>query len=67
MALLAFPIARELYPALNKSDRQLYKITNAMTLPDNNDAALLDELTTLAAEVENYISFCGCQCLLSVG
>jgi uncharacterized membrane-anchored protein len=56
MALLAFPIARELYPALNKSDRQLYKITNAMTLPDNNDAALLDELTTLAAEVENYIS-----------
>ena len=56
MALLAFPIARELYPALNKSDRQLYTITNAMTLPDNNDAALLDELTTLAAEVENYIS-----------
>ena len=56
MALLAFPIARKLYPALNKSDRQLYTITNAMTLPGNNDAALLDELTTLAAEVENYIS-----------
>lgn len=56
MALLAFPIARSLYPALNKSDRQLYSITNAMTLPDNNDGALLDELTTLAAEIENYIS-----------
>ncbi len=56
MALLAFPIARKLYPALNKSDRQLYTITNAMTLPDNNDGKLLDELTTLAAEVENYIS-----------
>jgi len=56
MALLAFPIARKLYPALNKSDRQLYSITNAMTLPDNNDSELLDELTTLAAEVENYIS-----------
>ncbi len=56
MALLAFPIARKLYPALNKADRQLYTITNAMTLPDNNDAELLDELTTLAAEVENYIS-----------
>ena len=56
MALLAFPIARKLYPALNKSDRQLYTITNAMTMPDHNDAELLDELTTLAAEVENYIS-----------
>lgn len=56
MALLAFPIARQLRPALNKSDRQLYSITNAMTLPDNNDGELLDELTTLAAEVENYIS-----------
>ena len=56
MALLAFPIARSLYPALNKSDRQLYSITNAMTLPDNNDGVLLEELTTLAAEIENYIS-----------
>ncbi len=56
MALLAFPVARKLYPALNKCDRQLYTITNAMTLPDSNDAKLLDELTTLAAEVENHIS-----------
>lgn len=56
MALLAFPIARQLRPALNRSDRQLYTITNAMTLPENNDGKLLDELTTLAAEVENYIS-----------
>lgn len=56
MALLAFPIARKLSPSLNKCDRQLYTITNAMTLPDNNDAKLLDELTTLAAEIENHIS-----------
>jgi len=56
MALMAFPVARKLNPALNKSDRQLYTITNAMTLPDHNDAELLDELTTLAAEVENHIS-----------
>jgi len=56
MALLAFPIARKLYPALNKCDRQLFAITNAMTLPENNDAELLDELTTLAAEIENHIS-----------
>lgn len=56
MALLAFPIARKLYPELKKADRQLYAITNSMTQPDANDAKLLDELTALAAEVENHIS-----------
>lgn len=56
MALLAFPIARQLYPELKKADRQLYTITNAMTQPDENDAELLDELTALAAEVENHVS-----------
>jgi uncharacterized membrane-anchored protein len=56
MALLAFPIARKLYPAINKSDRQLFTITSAMTSSENNDAELLDELTILAAEVENHIS-----------
>ena len=56
MALMAFPIARKLYPELKKADRQLYTITNSMTQPDNDDAKLLDELTALAAEVENHIS-----------
>jgi len=56
MALLAFPIARKLNPELKKADRQLYTITSAMTLPDSNDGQLLDELTTLAAEIENHIS-----------
>ena len=56
MALLAFPIARKLYPELKKADRQLYTITNSMTQADNDDAKLLDELTALAAEVENHIS-----------
>jgi len=56
MALLAFPIARRLYPELKKADRQLYTITNAMTQPQHDDAKLLDELTALAAEVENHIS-----------
>lgn len=56
MALLAFPIARKLYPELKKADRQLYTITNSMTQPNNDDAKLLDELTALAAEVENHIS-----------
>lgn len=56
LALLAFPIARKLYPELKKADRQLYAITNSMTQPDADDAKLLDELTALAAEVENHIS-----------
>lgn len=56
MALLAFPIARKLYPELKRADRQLYRITNSMTQPDNDDAKLLDELTALAAEIENHIS-----------
>lgn len=56
MALLAFPIARKLYPELKKADRQLYSITSAMTQPNSDDAKLLDELTALAANVENHIS-----------
>jgi len=56
MALLAFPIARQLGPALKLADRKLYTITNAMAQSDSNDAKLLDELTTLAAEIENHIS-----------
>ncbi|MFW5442941.1 MAG: DUF3422 family protein [Methylococcaceae bacterium] len=56
MALLAFPIAKQLTPELNKADKQLLAITTAMTQSDINDGKLLDELTTLAAEVENNIS-----------
>lgn len=56
MALFAFPIARKLYPELKKIDQRLYTITNSMTQIDNDDAKLLDELTILAAEVENHVS-----------
>lgn len=56
LALLAFPIARKLYPELKKADQQLYTITNAMTQSAGNDAKLLDELTMLAAEIENHVS-----------
>lgn len=56
MALWAFPIAKKLYPELKKADRQLFAITNSMTQSDKDDAKLLDELTALAAEVENHIS-----------
>ena len=56
MALLAFPIARQLLPELNTADQQLLTITTAMAQPNSNDAELLDELTILAAQVENNIS-----------
>ncbi|MDD2864205.1 MAG: DUF3422 domain-containing protein [Methylococcales bacterium] len=56
LALLAFPIARKLSPELKKADQQLYTITNAMTQSSGNDAKLLDELTMLAAEIENHVS-----------
>ncbi|MCK5831095.1 MAG: DUF3422 domain-containing protein [Methylococcales bacterium] len=58
MALLAFPIARKMTPELNKADKQLRTITTAMAEASSNidDGKLLDELTTLAAEVENHIS-----------
>ncbi len=56
MALLAFPIAKQLTPGLNEGDKQLLSITTAMATSDSNDGELLDELTTLAAEVENNIS-----------
>ncbi|MDQ5939578.1 MAG: hypothetical protein QG557_526, partial [Pseudomonadota bacterium] len=53
LALLAFPIAKKLYPELKKADQQLYTITNAMTQSASDDTKLLDELTALAAEIEN--------------
>lgn len=57
MALLALPIAKQLIPDLNRSDKQLRTITAAMAQSsDIDDGDLLDELTTLAAEVENNIS-----------
>ncbi|HCT99078.1 MAG TPA: DUF3422 domain-containing protein [Methylococcaceae bacterium] len=56
LALLAFPIARQLSPELKKADQQLYTITNAMTQSGGDDTKLLEELTALAAEIENHIS-----------
>jgi uncharacterized membrane-anchored protein len=56
MALLAFPVARKLTPVLIKADQQLIDITAAMAGNSIPDGQLLDELTTLAAEIENHIS-----------
>ena len=51
MALLAFPIAKQLAPELNKTDKHLFSITTAMAQSGSNDAELLDKVTTLAASV----------------
>lgn len=62
MALLAFPIAKQMIPELNKADKRLRAMTSTMAQPssthhnDLHDSTLLDALTTLAAEVENNIS-----------
>jgi uncharacterized membrane-anchored protein len=57
MALLAFPLAKEVSAALAQAEKTLVHITS--TLAKNvaqDEAVLLDELTTLAAEVENIVS-----------
>ncbi len=57
MALLALPIAKKMTPELNRADKRLRTITTEMAQSSGtHDGDLLDELTTLAAEVENNIS-----------
>ncbi len=53
MALLTFPIARRLILQLNDADQRLLRITTAMSQPGSNEAQLLDDLITLAAEIEH--------------
>lgn len=53
MALLAFPIARAVAPALTEAEARLAHIIERMTDPgDADEARLLDDLTRVAAEVE---------------
>jgi uncharacterized membrane-anchored protein len=53
MALLAFPLAREVGPALTDAEGALAAITERTTRATTEDeAALLDDLTRLAAEIE---------------
>ncbi len=56
MALLAFPMARKLIPKLNRADQDLLDITASMNRDNADDGELLDELTELAAEIENCCS-----------
>ena len=56
MSLLALPVARELIPKLNRADHDLLRITTAMHQSDIEDTQLMDDLTALAAEIENCFS-----------
>ncbi|HIG66067.1 MAG TPA: DUF3422 domain-containing protein [Methyloprofundus sp.] len=56
MALLAFPISRELAPKVSQYEQRLSQITTTMALPECDDGLLLDQMTRLAAEVESHIS-----------
>jgi uncharacterized membrane-anchored protein len=56
MALLALPIARQLSPTLNKSDEQLRQLTQAVAEKTQGDELLLEQLTQLAARIEDSLS-----------
>ncbi|MFZ2102687.1 MAG: DUF3422 family protein [Oricola sp.] len=53
MAMLGLPLAQRLSPRMRKAEDQLAALTNRMRSIDAGDAeALLDEITTLAADLE---------------
>jgi len=54
MALLALPVARELVPVLNNSERELARISSALAnAVDQDEPVLLDKLTQLEAEIDS--------------
>jgi uncharacterized membrane-anchored protein len=55
LALLAFPVARELTPLLSRDERELAGIAHELIRADAaNEPVLLDRLTALQAEIERY-------------
>jgi len=57
MALLALPVARELGPVLNQSERELAQISRALaSAAEQDESALLDKLTHLEAEIDSRTS-----------
>lgn len=57
LALLTFPLARATMPVLAEADQQLAVLTNELaTVKSDEEPALLDRLTRLAATVENTVS-----------
>jgi uncharacterized membrane-anchored protein len=54
LALLAFPVARELGPFLRRAEQELAAVTTALAgAADADESALLDRLTRLEAEIES--------------
>lgn len=54
MALLTFPVSRELGPILSQQERELDQITSSMSgSTEANDPVLLDRLTRLQASIES--------------
>lgn len=55
LALLALPVARELVPFLNDRERELARITTALTgsSGEADESRLLDRLTEVEAEIES--------------
>jgi uncharacterized membrane-anchored protein len=55
LALLAFPVARELSPVLNRNERELSEIANVLVNADpESEPVLLDRLTRLQADIERH-------------
>jgi uncharacterized membrane-anchored protein len=53
LALLAFPVARELAPVLSRNEQELAQIANQLVRADSTlEPELLDRLTSLQAEIE---------------
>ncbi len=55
MALLALPIARQVSPRLDAMERQLAALAAEIATGAGGDEAVLEQLTRLAADVENVI------------
>lgn len=58
MALLGFPLARELSPRAAEIERALGELTGAIAREEGSDESLLGELTKLAAQVESVRNAC---------
>jgi len=55
LALLAFPVARELSPQLARDERELSSIANELVhVAKSQEPVLLERLTRLQAEIERY-------------
>jgi uncharacterized membrane-anchored protein len=55
LALLAFPMARDLSPAIYRNERELAEVANVLVRAEvDSEPVLLDRLTRLQAEIERH-------------